>query len=88
MIVLHNISGIGTKSGQTHNGNQFTQFFVDYAAEQLDGECAQCGVVIDMGWMNMECAGEEYCFEHVRECKYPDVCSPCERLAEAEIRST
>ena len=86
MIVLHNISGISIKSGSTHDDAQFIQFFVDYLADQQDGECTQCGAVIDMGWMCLD-DGDEYCFDHVRECSgtYRN-CFQCERLSEAEIR--
>ena len=86
MIELHNVYGIAVKSGQTDDGNQYTQFFVDYLAEQTDGECTECGAVIDMGWMNMECAGEEYCFNHVSECD-TDNCDTCLRLEESAIRA-
>lgn len=85
MITIHNVGGVAIKSGQDHQGNMFTQFFVDYLAEQTDGECAQCGAEIDMGWMCLD-GGEEYCFEHIRECKYPDSCDKCRQFEEAEIR--
>jgi hypothetical protein len=85
IITLHNVGGIAIQSGQDAQGNQFTQFFVDYLALQEDGECAQCAAAIDAGWVCVD-GGEEYCFEHIRECDSPE-CPECEQFAEAEIRN-
>lgn len=79
MITLHNVEGIASKSGMDSAGNLYIDFEVDYFAEQMDGECAQCGAVLSGGWMCLD-GSEEFCYDHVRFCKYPDQCKQCERL--------
>lgn len=63
-ILLHNIGGIGRKSGSDANGNRWIEFEVDAFAEQIAGECAICGAAIDNGWMCLD-GGEEVCAPHV-----------------------
>ena len=46
--------------------DSWTQFEVDYFAEQDDGECAICGEILTSGWMCLD-GGEEICDEHVYE---------------------
>ena len=84
MITLHNIKGISRKSGHDTDANLWTEFYVDYLAEQEDGECVECGDIIDMGWMCLD-GGDEYCLNHVEFCDTAGECSDCERLEEMEI---
>jgi hypothetical protein len=62
-IKLSNIEGI-RKSGTDEYGNFWTQFEVDYFADQEPGECAICGAEIESGWMCMD-GGDEVCDSHV-----------------------
>jgi len=74
-VVLHDVDGISKKSGTDEYGNQWTQFEVDYMAEQLPGECSICGKELESGWMcldgdrvdfgGLDNRGEEVCDEHV-----------------------
>ena len=64
-IQLSNVEGMGILSGTDQNGNVWTQFQVDYLAEQLDGECSECGATISEGWLCMD-GGEELCNNHVQ----------------------
>ena len=67
IIVLNNLTGISRPlSGMDSNVASWTQFEVDYFAEQDDGECAICGEVLAYGWMCLD-GGEEVCDEHVYE---------------------
>lgn len=62
-ILLHNVGGIGRKSGSDANGNRWIEFEVD-AFGGYPGECAICGAEIDSGWMCLD-GGEEVCASHV-----------------------
>lgn len=64
VIRLHNVEGFTCKSGEDENGNLWTQFEVDYLAEQEDGECCICSAIISAGWLCMD-GGEEVCGDHV-----------------------
>ena len=64
-IKLSDIQDISRLSGMDRNGNAWIQFEVDYLAEQLDGECAECGAVLSQGWMCLD-GGEEVCSSHIQ----------------------
>lgn len=64
IIKLTNIKGISRLSGEDANGAHWTQFGVDYLAEQEDGECSICGAAINEGWLCLD-GGEEVCQHHV-----------------------
>lgn len=64
VITLHNIQGISKLSGTDQHGLTWTQFEVDYLAEQEDGECVECHDTLSSGWMCMD-GGDELCAEHV-----------------------
>ena len=70
MIKLTNIEGIARLSGTAENGASWIQFerpihiFVDYLAEQTEGECAICGETLVSGWMCLD-GGEEVCSSHI-----------------------
>jgi hypothetical protein len=64
-IVLHNVQGITRKTGTDRHGNQWTEFRVDYLADQVDGQCAICGKAIASGWLCLD-GGDEICDKHVR----------------------
>ena len=63
-INLHNVDGISCLSGTDDNGCIWTQFEVDYFADQEDGECDICGEVLSEGWMCLD-GGDEVCDSHV-----------------------
>ncbi len=63
-ITLTDITGIARKGGTDTQGNQWTEFEVDYLAEQEDGECSICGAVLSSGWMCLD-GGDEVCSSHV-----------------------
>ena len=63
-IRLHNIEGISRRSGTDEHGCQWTEFTVDYGAEQEDGECSICGETLSSGWMCLD-GGDEVCADHV-----------------------
>lgn len=64
MIRLTNIEGFSVLSGKDSAGADWKQFSVDYLAEQLPGECAICGAILESGWLCLD-DGEEVCDEHV-----------------------
>lgn len=63
-ITLTNVVGIANLSGTDTSGCTWTQFEVDYLAEQTDGECSICGAVLTHGWMCLD-GGDEVCSSHV-----------------------
>ena len=63
-IKLHNIVGIARHTGTDKNGNNWTEFEVDYLANQVDGECSICGATLTSGWVCLD-GGEEVCAEHI-----------------------
>ncbi|GEM_PF-4918403 len=64
-IILSNIEGISRKSGTDEHGNTWTEFEVDYLAEQEPGECSICSATeLESGWLCLD-GGEEVCDEHV-----------------------
>lgn len=64
-IKLHDIQGIArNKSGLDDHNNAWTEFEVDYSAEQEDGECSICGKTLSSGWMCLD-GGDEVCDSHV-----------------------
>jgi len=65
VIRLQGIQGISKLSGTDQHGLTWTQFEVDYLAEQEDGECVECHDTLSSGWMCMD-GGDELCAEHVR----------------------
>ncbi len=52
------------KAGKDQYGNYWTEFEVDFFAEQLPGECKECGTEIESGWMCLD-GGDEVCDSHV-----------------------
>lgn len=64
VITLHNIQGISRLSGTDRHGLTWTQFEVDYLAEQEDGECVECHDILSSGWVCMD-GGDEICAKHV-----------------------
>jgi len=64
IIKLRDIQGIARLSGTDENGNVWTQFEVDYMAEQEDGECCICGARLETGWLCSD-GGDEVCNKHV-----------------------
>ena len=46
------------------NGAHWITFEVDYFAEQVDGECVECGCVLAAGWLCLD-GGEEVCNAHL-----------------------
>ena len=65
IIKLHDIIGISRLNGIDCHGNHWTQFEVDYLADQTDGECVICGAVLSSGWMCLDGA-DEVCDKHVQ----------------------
>jgi hypothetical protein len=63
-IQLHDVDGTARLSGEDKDGCMWTQFEVDYFAEQEAGECSICGKEIESGWMCLD-GGDEVCDEHV-----------------------
>ena len=63
-IRLSKVDGIARLSGTDAYGNSWTQFEVDYLAEQTDGECDICGATLSEGWMCLD-GGDEVCDSHV-----------------------
>jgi hypothetical protein len=63
-IQLNNIRGYDGNLCQDLDGLFWTQFEVDYFAEQLDGECDICQATISSGWLCLD-GGEEICSDHV-----------------------
>lgn len=63
-IILSNVEGIARLTGTDEHGNQWTQFAVDYMAEQVEGECCICGETLESGWLCLD-GGEECCDDHV-----------------------
>lgn len=63
-VILHDISGIARKSGIDPQGNQWTEFEVDYSAEQETGICQICGAELEAGWLCLD-GGDEVCPKHV-----------------------
>jgi hypothetical protein len=65
VVRLKGIEGISRLSGEeAGTGCQWTQFTVDYGAEQEDGECSICGATLRSGWLCLD-GGEEVCSKHV-----------------------
>ena len=64
-ITIHHAQGVSRLSGTDYQGNIWTQFEVDYLAEQEDGECAICHAVLTEGWMCLD-GGDEVCSRHIR----------------------
>ena len=67
VIRLQGIQGISKLSGTDQHGLTWTQFEVDYLAEQEDGECVECHDTLSSGWMCMDghVYPDELCAEHV-----------------------
>ena len=63
-VTLTNVQGIARKSGTDCDGNVWTQYEVDYLAEQEDGECTICGEQLQDGWLCLD-GGDEVCNYHV-----------------------
>lgn len=63
-IQLHDVEGFARLSGTDDNGLTWTQFEVDYFAEQTTGECSICGAELESGWMCLD-GGDEVCDEHI-----------------------
>jgi hypothetical protein len=63
--------GISRRTAIDEHGNSYTEFEVDYFAEQSDGECAICGRRISSGWLCLD-GGEEYCVDCVVEVDAPE----------------
>ena len=65
-IELFDVGGTSRLSGEDAQGCVWTQFEVDYQAEQEAGECIICEAQIPFtGWMCMD-GGDEVCEYHVR----------------------
>ena len=64
-ITIHHVTGVRRLSGTDYQGNIWTQFEVDYLAEQEDGECTICDAVLTEGWMCLD-GGDEVCNSHIR----------------------
>lgn len=80
MIILHDVQGISRKSGVDQHNCTWTEFEVDYLAEQEDGECSICHERLSNGWMCMEQAGKEVCTDHVVYEEDVVVCTECHRI--------
>ena len=63
-IILHNMHGLGHKTGTDEHGNQWLEFEVDYFADQMPGECCICSAELETGWLCLD-SGEEVCESHV-----------------------
>lgn len=63
-VILSDVEGSARKSGVDQHGNQWTEFTVDYGAEQEPGTCCICGAEIESGWLCLN-GGDECCAEHV-----------------------
>lgn len=63
-ITITVTDGISRLSGVCNEGANWTQFEVDYLAEQTDGECMECNKTISEGWLCLD-GGEEACNECV-----------------------
>lgn len=63
-IILSDVEGISRLSGTDQHGARWTQFEVDYLAEQVPGECCICGATLESGWLCLD-GGDEVCDEHV-----------------------
>jgi hypothetical protein len=63
-IKLHDVEGFSRKTGTDEHGCMWTTFEVDYAAEQIDGECSICGKTLSSGWHCLD-GGEEVCASHI-----------------------
>lgn len=64
IIRLCKIEGTARLSGEDTEGGHWTQFEVDYLAQEEDGECNICGAVLSSGWLCLD-GGDEICDEHV-----------------------
>ena len=64
-ITIYDATGVSRLSGTDYQGNTWTQFEVDYLAEQEDGECTICHAVLEEGWMCLD-GGDEVCNSHIR----------------------
>jgi hypothetical protein len=64
-LLLRNLEGSARKTGTDQHWCVWTEFRVDYLAEQEDGECCICGRTLSAGWVCLDGA-EEVCDEHVR----------------------
>jgi hypothetical protein len=62
IIIKSDGQGIARKSGTSDNGSvSWIDFVIDYMAEQTEGECCECGKVIDgHGWLCLD-GGEQAC---------------------------
>ena len=63
-ITITVTGGISRLDGVCEEGAEWTQFEVDYLAEQTDGECVECRKTINEGWLCLD-GGEEACNECV-----------------------
>ena len=63
-IILQNVTGFASRSGEDTNGCKWVEFEVDYGAEQTDGECCICDATISHGWLCLD-GGDEVCADHV-----------------------
>jgi hypothetical protein len=63
-IQLHDVQGITCLSGVDEYGKMWTQFIVDFFAEQDEGTCFICGASLSIGWLCLD-GGEEVCDKHV-----------------------
>ena len=63
-ITITVTGGISRLDGVCNEGANWTQFEVDYLAEQTDGECSECNKTISEGWLCLD-GGEEACNECV-----------------------
>ena len=63
-ITITITGGISRLDGVCNEGAEWTQFQVDYLAEQTDGECVECNKTISEGWLCLD-GGEEACNECV-----------------------
>jgi len=64
VIKLRDKSGIARHTGVDEHGNIWTEFEVDFFAEQSAGECSICGAELLHGWQCMD-GGEEVCDVHI-----------------------
>lgn len=65
MISITITGGISRLDGVCDEGAEWTQFEVDYLAEQTDGECEICNKTINQGWLCLDGINVEVCNECV-----------------------
>lgn len=63
-ITLTNVEGVSRKFGIDQEGNTWTEFEVDYLAEQEMGICVECGAELEVGWLCLD-GGDEVCQSHI-----------------------